>query len=95
MTYRVKRRAQDAPCPLFQTVSIESFMKERLLPTLGYQRVSSQLKKRILEHLQSQQLIVVTKNFDEHGFVSQDAEFFPRGFQSWDAYLEDVFKDWL
>lgn len=95
MKYRIKHRAQDAPCPISPIVPIESFMKEKLLPSLGYQRVSSQLKQRLIERLQSRKLIVVTRDFGEDGFVSQDAEFLPVGFTSWNAYLEDVFKDWL
>lgn len=95
MIYRIKRRAQDSPCPIFQIVSIESFMKEKLMPSLDYKKISAQRKQRILDLLQSRDLVVVTNNFDEYGFVSQDAEFFPVGFHSWDAYLEDLFKDWL
>lgn len=95
LSYRIKYRAQGEPCPLFPIVSIEKFMKEKLMPSLGYKRVSPQLKQRILEHLQSQKLVVVTRDFGEDGFVDENAEFIPVGFSSWDAYYEDVFKDWL
>lgn len=95
MKYMIKRVSPDFPCPLVATLSIERFMKEQLMPSQGYQRVSPQFKQRILDRLQSRELVVVTRDFGEDGFVAQGAVFLPVGFHSWDAYLEDIFKDWL
>ena len=95
MTVRVKRFSQDYPPPRNYWESIERFMKQRLLPAIGRQRVSSNLKEDILKQLQKDPLTVVTKSFGSDGIVSEDATFLPVGFRSWDDYLETVFKDWL
>lgn len=95
MTIRVKRYSQDYLPPRKYWESMDCFMKQRLLPAIGRQRVSSNLKEDILKQLQKDKLTVVTKSFGIDGIVSEDATFLPVGFRSWDDYLETVFKDWL
>ena len=95
MTVRIKMYSQDYPPPTNYMESIERFMKQRLLPAIGRQRVSSNLKEDILRQLQKDDLTVVTRSFGSDGIVSEDALFLPVGFRSWDDYLETVFKEWL
>lgn len=92
LKFKVLRPRQELFQPINGYIYVEKLIREYYLPKMQRERMSSKLLEEINQRITNLKLDVVTQDFDKYGAVSINATYKPIGFDSWDDYLNQLYK---
>jgi hypothetical protein len=72
-------------------LDLDDYMHNHFLPSRKWQRVSPQRLKAIHDKILGKKLELMSTEYVEKGEIAR--EFVPRGYDSWEEYLDEVLKD--